>query len=1009
MATWKEKYNKKYGYPKDKPHSLKDISKETGVSMKGIQQIYNKGIGAYKTNPESVRDNVKSKEQWAYARVYSAVMGGDASKVDAKELKMEQGGSLKNDDRLEYYKKYYSNLTPSDFSVDSSDNKIIITPQLMNEKDSYFKKGGKVPFNPDGSIKDKIVHASGEAGGMLVGKRHSKGGIKAINKSTGQPLEMEGGEVVITRNAVSDPQKRMFNGKYMTNRQILSAINESGGGVSFADGGEVPDEINVPDTEFSFGGQNMKAQNITQRLMKTGGVTCSTTYENGGEITMDDFPSDIYDARFERVLGGSTGAELYKYKGKFFVFKKGNSPQHFKEEYYANQIYQFLKIPVPKTKLFENGLLKEYIDDVRPVDWNNEDDARQILNGYVADAFLANWDIYKNDNILVSNKTGIPYRIDNGGALRYRAQGQPKDNFDATVNELVTLKEQNPQIEKFLDQRIIAFEMSRFFNIRPTILINLFKSFEGEDRLTDILGERIDYIKSAREVVEKDLQVKVGDIILINKIAPLVFKVDNVSGTVITVIENGFKENYVRENIELLVPKEKVLKEGDEVFYINYPLDNDVYIVDENVNGLNFTFRKSRIGGQFLAVRYEVVEKDMYGVKQVAKKTSSKNTTLDDIKAKVLFDVDKGFQGKNLFSDDVLSKKLLDEYNKLNDEFETLQDLLPLFQDSKDSDKRSLLISEMKRLRRRIDYDLYVEIKETQALTRDLFTPEGLLGYYFKQTTQSPVNKDLKPCNLPTPNGKKSKLPINAYLNVRTEQFKRWFGDWESAYKSENYVNCSVMIDEETKEPKMFFHGVRKFAGGRGSSAMGAGINRPFGDFNPTNFSASYFADNEEYAKFYAGTSDNLPKQERRTGFVYSVFLNIKNPIDVRPLGFETTYKDLLEYLAVRYGVIAEYSTDLLNKVKGDTTKNPVWNYIRNDELLLQTLRDYGYDGLFQIGDIPKFDESGKIIEDRSKWEQDNEYLTFSPNQVKSATVNKSMYLTIFDDIRFKKGGYVGL
>ena len=48
----------------------------------------------HQTNPESVRPNVKSKEQWAMARVYSAVMGGKASKIDANELKMNYGGQL---------------------------------------------------------------------------------------------------------------------------------------------------------------------------------------------------------------------------------------------------------------------------------------------------------------------------------------------------------------------------------------------------------------------------------------------------------------------------------------------------------------------------------------------------------------------------------------------------------------------------------------------------------------------------------------------------------------------------------------------------------------------------------------------------------------------------------------------------------------------------------------------------------------------------------------------------
>lgn len=95
VDSYRDKYNRKYEYKKGTSHSLEDISKKTGVSLKGIQQIYNKGIGAYKTNPQSVRPNVKSKEQWAYARVYSSVMGGKAAQVDYQELKMELGGTVK--------------------------------------------------------------------------------------------------------------------------------------------------------------------------------------------------------------------------------------------------------------------------------------------------------------------------------------------------------------------------------------------------------------------------------------------------------------------------------------------------------------------------------------------------------------------------------------------------------------------------------------------------------------------------------------------------------------------------------------------------------------------------------------------------------------------------------------------------------------------------------------------------------------------------------------------------
>jgi GNAT superfamily N-acetyltransferase len=84
--TYKQKFNRKFGFPDDASHSLSEVATLTNIKLSALQDIYNKGIGAYKTNPESVRSNVKSKEQWAMARVYSSVMGGKAAKIDAKEL-----------------------------------------------------------------------------------------------------------------------------------------------------------------------------------------------------------------------------------------------------------------------------------------------------------------------------------------------------------------------------------------------------------------------------------------------------------------------------------------------------------------------------------------------------------------------------------------------------------------------------------------------------------------------------------------------------------------------------------------------------------------------------------------------------------------------------------------------------------------------------------------------------------------------------------------------------------
>ena len=86
VITYKNKFNKKYGFPADAPHSVEEISKLTGYKKSGLDVIISKGKGAYFSNPQSVRPNVTGPDQWAKARLYSAVMGGKAARVDAKQL-----------------------------------------------------------------------------------------------------------------------------------------------------------------------------------------------------------------------------------------------------------------------------------------------------------------------------------------------------------------------------------------------------------------------------------------------------------------------------------------------------------------------------------------------------------------------------------------------------------------------------------------------------------------------------------------------------------------------------------------------------------------------------------------------------------------------------------------------------------------------------------------------------------------------------------------------------------
>jgi hypothetical protein len=50
-VTYKNKFNKKYGFPVNESHTVSEISKLTGYGKKGLETIVSKGEGAYFSNP----------------------------------------------------------------------------------------------------------------------------------------------------------------------------------------------------------------------------------------------------------------------------------------------------------------------------------------------------------------------------------------------------------------------------------------------------------------------------------------------------------------------------------------------------------------------------------------------------------------------------------------------------------------------------------------------------------------------------------------------------------------------------------------------------------------------------------------------------------------------------------------------------------------------------------------------------------------------------------------------
>lgn len=165
-------------------------------------------------------------------------------------------------------------------------------------------------------------------------------------------------------------------------------------------------------------------------------------------------------------LGGSTGAELYVDEHNYgWVVKRGDSKEHREEEVAADRMYRAMGVPVPYSEIRKvDGREAKVAPYLRLPTLAEElskasaDDRRAILaevrKGFVADALLGNWDAagLDHDNMLVEREHltgGKPtrvWRIDNGGSLRFRAQGarKPEGAFGPAVTEIDTLR--NPQI-----------------------------------------------------------------------------------------------------------------------------------------------------------------------------------------------------------------------------------------------------------------------------------------------------------------------------------------------------------------------------------------------------------------------------------------------------------------------------------------------------------------------------------------------------------------------------------
>jgi SPP1 gp7 family putative phage head morphogenesis protein len=216
----------------------------------------------------------------------------------------------------------------------------------------------------------------------------------------------------------------------------------------------------------------------------------------------------IQQGKYKTVkeLGGSTGAKLVEIGGKQYVMKFPplSMSDHLRSEAEADNIYRAMGVKVPDGKLIETTVgpvkLTNYLDGAKELGSLHGEEKQavrdEVAKNFVADALVGNWDVagLNNDNIMKA-KDGSVYRIDNGGALAFRAQGGKKgSDWGPEVKELETLRDpnKNPQaakIYKNLTPDQINSQIKDVLSKKDAILA----AATGNNKT--ILSQRLDYLQ----------------------------------------------------------------------------------------------------------------------------------------------------------------------------------------------------------------------------------------------------------------------------------------------------------------------------------------------------------------------------------------------------------------------------------------------------------------------------------------------------------------------------------
>ena len=224
---------------------------------------------------------------------------------------------------------------------------------------------------------------------------------------------------------------------------------------------------------------------------------------------------------------------------------------------------------------------------------------------------------------------------------------------------------------------------------------------------------------------------------------------------------------------------------------------------------------------------------------------------------------------------------------------------------------------------------------------------------------------------LKAPNGEKTNLQNDQWAQVRTDEFKNWYGDWQN-----DPQNASKLIDQND-EPMVLYHGTNvefnTFEQHEGLRWHG------WGEQFTANAKGFFFSDNFDDAKKHAHSNAFMKGGEE---IVMPVYVSMKNPADLSGDGkndIEELFHDLTGYYPLEH---PDYHR-----------RDQWWRIVEDEEFDIPAkLKELGYDGIIFAEKVSEYTD---VTEEKS-------YYVTNPNQIKSATINNGEFSLNNNDIRFQ-------